>query len=222
MNPLPALHERARAEAGRSSLAIDEAAYTAAGRDPLEPLLWGGAPGASVGFFGRDPGRDEVRWMEPLIGASGRLVRDGVHSAMFGRPTASFDELRGVSRSVFFSNTVPYKPIGNKPWAEAVVERFRPFIAEVLADIWRGEHLVTLGNDAFLWFGEPALAHWEREDRYERPLEVRWPRRLVLHALPHPSPANARWHGRFPGMLAARLAEIGLKPAQPSEAVAAG
>lgn len=222
MNPLPALHQRARAAAGRDSLAIDAAAYEAAGRDPLEPLLWGGAPTAPIGFFGRDPGRDEVRWMEPLIGASGRLVRDGVHRAMFGHPTASFEELRGVSRLVFFSNTVPYKPVGNKPWPDAVVERFRPLIAEVLAEVWTGEHLITLGNDAFLWFGEAALAHWAREDRYERPLTVEWPRRITLHPLPHPSPANARWHGKFPGMLAARLAEIGLTQAGGPERGAVG
>ena len=117
MNPLPALQLRARADAERHSLAIDAETYEAAGRDPLEPLLCGGAPQARLAFFGRDPGRDEVRWMEPLIGASGRLVRDGVHQALHGRPTASFEELRRVSESVFFSNTVPYKPVGNTAWA---------------------------------------------------------------------------------------------------------
>lgn len=192
-------------------MAIDAATYEAAGRDPLQPLLCGGASAARLAFFGRDPGRDEVRWMEPLIGASGRLVRDGVHQALFGRPTTSFEELRRVSESVFFSNTVPYKPVGNKPWPDAVVERFRPITAEVLARVWTGEHLITLGNVAFLWFGAPAEAHWAREDRYERPLVVEWPRRMTLHPLPHPSPANARWHAKFPAMLAARLAEIGVQ-----------
>ena len=30
-------------------------------------------------------------------------------------------------------------------------------------------------------------------------------RRIALHPLPHPSPLNAAWYGRFPGLLAARL-----------------
>ena len=30
-------------------------------------------------------------------------------------------------------------------------------------------------------------------------------RRIALHPLPHPSPLNATWYGRFPGLLAARL-----------------
>lgn len=209
MHPQSALHERARALASLESMAIDASASEAAGRDPLEPLLWGGAPDARVGFFGRDPGREEIRWGEPLIGPSGRLVREAVLSAVNGRPPADFEERRAAARHVFLCNRVPYKPLGNKGWPDAVVERFRPIMAEVLAEVWRGEHLITLGNEAFLWFGEPARAFWERADRYEASLTVDWPRRITLHPLPHPSPANARWHGKFPGMLAERLRGIG-------------
>lgn len=210
MNRISALEERARAEAATGSMAIDVPAYEAAGRDPLQPLVWGGNPRARIGFFGRDPGREEIRWMEPLIGPSGRLVREAVFEAVHGRPPTSFEELRGAAAHVFLANRVPYKPAGNKTWPAAVVERFRPLMAAVLAEVWRGEHLITLGTEAFLWFGDEVQAHWERPDRYEASIEVAWPRRLTLHPLPHPSPLNQRWHGRFPAMLAARLKALGL------------
>lgn len=148
--------------------------------------------------------------MTPLIGAGGRLVRQGVHRALYGTEGPDFESLRALDEMVFFSNTVPYKPVGNKPWSTAVIERFRPIIAATLAEVWQGEHLITLGNDAFLWFGEEAERYWAREDRYEASLTVSWPRRITLHPLPHPSPANATWHKRFPAMLDARLASLKL------------
>lgn len=208
---------RARAAAEALALEVDLAAAKTAGRDPLEPLLWGGAPEASLGFFGRDPGREEIRWGEPLIGPSGRLVREAVFQAAHGRLPVDFEERRAVSAAVFLCNRVPYKAPGNKVWPTAVVEAFRPIMAEILADVWEGEHLITLGTEAALWFGEPAAAHWRREDRYSASLTVTWPRRITLHPLPHPSPANALWHAKFPGMLAQRLRDIGLPsvPASP-------
>ena len=51
------------------------------------------------------------------------------------------------------TNTVPYKPPGNKAYATSVKERFRPFLCELLAVHWRGgEDLITLGTEAFQWF----------------------------------------------------------------------
>jgi len=196
---------------------VDRPAAEAAGRDPLDPLLWGGAPEADLAFFGRDPGREEIRWGEPLIGPSGRLVREAAFQALHGRLPADFDERRTVADHVFLCNRVPYKAPGNRVWPAAVVEAFRPIMAEILADVWRGEHLITLGTEAALWFGEPAQAHWRREDRYTTSLTVTWPRRITLHPLPHPSPANALWHAKFPAMLAQRLRDIGFGsvPASP-------
>ena len=71
---LDRLAELARAEATLGDMGIDLDAYKRANRDPLEPLIGGGALEAAIGFFGRDPGRDEVTYMEPLIGAAGQLV----------------------------------------------------------------------------------------------------------------------------------------------------
>ena len=121
------------------------------------------------------------------------------------------------------TNTVPYKPPGNKAYPERVKARFRPFVAELLAGFWEGDRVICLGNEAFNWFAPyaergAAEAFWTREDRYEADLPcvieanhggktIR--KAIVLAPLPHPSPLNARWYGRFPAMLDARLADLG-------------
>ena len=217
---LVTLRAMARDEAAKGEMAIDRAAYEALGRDPLEPLIGGGNECAPVGFFGRDPGREEVRWMEPLIGSAGKLVRAGVHRWVRGSAPADFDSERQMSSEVFFSNTVPYKPLGNKAWSMAVKRRFHTVIASYLVDHWTGHDLITLGNVAFHWFAIGAdraaraqmKAFWAREDRYEASydVELKSPlttqsKSLRLHPLPHPSPLNATWYPRFPGLLDARL-----------------
>lgn len=219
------LRRRTREEAARGDMAVDLEVYQAEERDPLEPLLGGGSEAAAVGFFGRDPGRHEVRFMEPLIGAGGKLVRAGVHRAVHGGEPPDFDAERACAQHVFFSNTVPYKPVRNKAWSMAVKRRFQPFIAEYLVDLWQGSDLITLGNVAFEWFGiggDRALraalkAHMAQSDRYESSLEVllRSPatgtdKTLRLHPLPHPSPLNATWYRHFPALLDARLARLPL------------
>jgi len=220
---LSTLRAAAREEAALGDMAVDADVYARYERDPLEPLIGGGSAGAPIGFFGRDPGRDEIRWMEPLIGAGGKLVRSGVHRWRCGGPPPDFEAERAMSAEVFFSNTVPYKPVGNKAWSMAVKRRFRPVIASYLVDHWEGHDLITLGNVAFQWFAIDAdrdqrqamAAFWSRDDRYEASYTVtlRSPatqvdKALVLHPLPHPSPLNATWYPRFPGLLDARLVAI--------------
>ena len=74
---------------------------------------------------------------------------------------------------VLLTNTVPFKPPGNKAYSSAVKERFRPFLAELLVQHWQGDRVITLGTEAFQWFApyetEPGAfdAFWKREDRYE-------------------------------------------------------
>ena len=54
---------------------------------------------------------------------------------------------------VLLTNTVPFKPPGNKAYSTAVKERFRPFLAELLVTaIGVGTIVITLGNEAFQWF----------------------------------------------------------------------
>lgn len=219
------LREAIEREARREDFPIDSPVYAKAGRDPLVPIPYAGSLGAPVCVLGRDLGKDEVAAAQPLIGAGGRLVRSGVYRAIHGAdPPKSDRTLESVLPHVLLTNTVPYKPPGNKAYARPVKERFRPFVAELLAIHWTGgSHVVTLGNEAFAWFApffsDPGAfeAFWNRADRYEAEVEctvtdpVARPatrKTLVLMPLPHPSPLNARWYRKFPGLLERRLAAI--------------
>lgn len=212
------LHERFRAAAALGGMSIDLPVYAEAGRDPLEPVLLGsGSLAAPLGFFGRDPGRHEILLGEPFIGAGGQLVRRALYEARFGQPCPDLAGSVRAGQTVFWANTVPYKPVGNKAWSTAIKRRFAPVVRDVLVEHWRGGDLLTLGNDALGWFGlaEPSLrpaveAFLARADRYTASLEVVLGGRTIrLHPLPHPSPLNATWYKRFPELLRARLEQLG-------------
>lgn len=201
---------------------IDTAVYEEFGKDPRDPVIGLGDPRVRVGFFGRDPGRDEVRHGMPFIGAGGQKVRTACYEHLHGRPMPDFDASVEIGRHFFWANTVPYKPVGNKAWSMRVKKRFQPLMAELLVNGWQGSEVITLGREAFLWFGinQPretrhALeAFWAREDRFEKAIDVMLTapdgagRPLRLHPLPHPSPLNATWYKRFPGLLKARLEQL--------------
>jgi len=205
---------------------IDTEVYAAFGKDPLEPVIGLGDPWVRVGFFGRDPGRDEVQHGMPFIGAGGQKVRTALYQHLYGAPMPDFAASVAVGRHFFWANTVPYKPIGNKAWSMAVKKRFQPLMAQLLIEAWHGREVITLGREAFLWFGinqprevRTALeTFWGREDRFESSLEVPLAaagdgnRTLRLHPLPHPSPLNATWYKRFPDLLAARLRQLEVRP----------
>ena len=205
---------RIQLEAARGDMAIDREVYRSAGREPTEPVLLGsGSLSARLGVFGRDPGRTEVELGEPFIGKGGQLVRAGLSRACGGSSELDLDASLAVGTRVFWGNTVPYKPVGNKAWSVAVKRRFVAPIRELLVEHWEGSELLTLGNMAFDWFrlAAPELkaelrAFWERDDRYEASLEIALSgKRIRLHPLPHPSPLNARWYPLFPALLDARL-----------------
>lgn len=211
----------------RETDGIDTEVYRQAERDPLEPIIGMGRPEARIGFMGRDPGRDEVRWGEPFIGAGGQLVRRAIHEHVHGRPLPDFETSRELGRHFFWINTVPYKPLGNKAWSMKVKKRFHPLMLELLLHHWHGQDLITLGREAFLWFGlnqsKPARerleAYWGSERRFEQCLEVELSaagrqRVFRLHPLPHPSPLNATWYARFPGLLRQRLTQLDLQRAE--------
>lgn len=219
MRVLPAELE-ARFESAAQDLAgVDHAVYAAAGRDPRSPIFGLGAPDAPIAFFGRDPGRDEVHAGVPFIGAGGRQLRRVLHRRGHGTELSDQAEALAAGESYFWANTVPYKPLGNKAWSMAIKRRFQPLVATVLHDCWSGDQVITLGREAFFWFGigqsaavrSSLTAHWADPRRFERSLAIeyagprgRW-RVLNLHPLPHPSPLNATWFKRFPDLLAARL-----------------
>lgn len=199
---------------------IDCDAYQAANRDPCEPIFGLGPSTAPIAFFGRDPGREEVQVGVPFIGAGGRQIRRVLHARRSSLPMRDTAAAVAAGKDYFWANTVPYKPLGNKAWSMAVKRQFQPFVAEVLLTQWQGSEIITLGREAFFWFGigQPdhigaALkAHWAEPDRFERCLRIDYQgpasapgRSLKLHPLPHPSPLNAVWFKRFPALLEARL-----------------
>jgi uracil-DNA glycosylase len=211
------LQARLRTEAALGEMPVDLAVYESAGRDPLAPILCGsGSWTAPVGVFGRDPGRHEVIQGEPFIGKGGQLVRSGLHRAVHGTDCPDLDASVQVGQRIFWANTVPWKPLGNKAWSVKVKRRFLPMIQDALVTHWSGHDLLTLGNVAFQWFGladktlKPVLAaHWERSDRYEASVSVTLGGKVFhLHPLPHPSPLNATWYRRFPELLDGRLSAL--------------
>lgn len=223
MRTIEVLIEAVRQEAERAEFPVDTPVYQKAGKDPSQPVLFGGSLDAPVCCFGRDLGKDEVATGEPLVGAGGRLVRRGLVD-VFGSASDPTDKtLSQALRFALLTNTVPYKPPGNKAYPDRVKERFRPFILELLTEHWKGDRVLTLGTEAFQWFSryaEPGAAEefWKREDRYEADLECVLVRQtehgeirkaVSLGPLPHPSPLNQRWYALFPTLLETRLRAVG-------------
>ena len=200
---------------------IDVDVYTEAQRDPLEPIIGLGPRSAAVCCFGRDPGRNEVIHGQPFVGAGGQKIRAGLWRAAHGTELPSFEASLEIGAQVFWANTVPYKPVGNKAWAMKTVRAFRPLMADTLLHAWSGTHVLAFGLKATEWFGlhdrdvrAQIKAHLADPSRYERPIDIVLhgsngaQRLLHIHALPHPSPLNATWAPHFPGLLDAALTRI--------------
>jgi uracil-DNA glycosylase len=223
MTELAALHQLIYQEARQKPFPLDLEVYQAADRDPLQPILSAGNLQGQLCFFGRDLGRDEVQAGQPLIGAAGSLVREGFFQALHGRKSQNRRELMGVCDRLLLTNTVPYKPPGNKAYSVEVKERFRPFIEQLLVCYWQGSQIITLGTEAFQWFHPYGVKgeveqFFKGKDRFVEQLQVnltaiapdgtRYSRLVSLMPLPHPSPLNQRYYAQFPQMLQARLQAI--------------
>ncbi|MEB3160580.1 MAG: uracil-DNA glycosylase family protein [Synechocystis sp.] len=223
MSELETLIRHLRHEAEREPFPIDTPVYESVRKDPLEPILFGGTLKSQLCFFGRDLGADEVRQGQPLIGAAGRMVREGFFQAWQGRRSQGQAELQTVCQRLLLTNTVPYKPPENKAYSVKVKQRFRPFIEQLLVFQWQGQQIITLGTEAFKWFapyGQPDEVEefFRRGDRFQSSLELTLTaknaqgqggqRRIKLMPLPHPSPLNKRYYAQFPQMLQQRLANI--------------
>lgn len=224
--PLTAQQRTLFRDLAASTDGIDVEVYARYGKDPLEPILGLGDDASRVGFFGRDPGRDEVQHGEPFIGAGGQLVRRALYRRLHdGQAPPDFEASRAIGRDFYWANTVPYKPVGNKAWSTRIKQRFQPPMARLLIEQWRGDSLITLGREAFLWFGllqpretrDRLDAYWLSEDRFSNSISTVLSagdgvqREIRLYPLPHPSPLNATWYGRFPGLLDARLAQLDVR-----------
>lgn len=215
------LLSRIEQEARKGGLSIDTAIYRSVDRDPEAPILCAGNLHASLAAMGRDLGAQEVRYGEPLIGDAGHRVREAVYEQVTGQPAPIRDRHLPVAMDhVLLTNTVPYKPVGNKAYPSSVKERFRPFIEELLVLHWQGDTIITLGTEAFKWYAPyaergAAEAFWARSDRYEASFDCELRcladgqgirKHVSVAPLPHPSPLNQTYWNVFPEMLKARLA----------------
>ena len=224
MSDIDQLIAQIHQEAQRESFPVDEPVYRDAGLDPLVPILYAGNLESQLCFFARDLGKDEVIAQQPLYGAAGRLVRQGLYRALYRKEPSDKKDLQAVLDRVILTNTVPYKPPGNKAYSEAVKKRFRPFLEQLLVLHWQGDRIITLGNEALKWFSPYApkgalTKFFEQSDRrYTASTQIilhaqddqgkRHERAVTLSPLPHPSPLNQQYYAQFPQMLQQRLAEI--------------
>lgn len=213
---------RAFADLARDLDGVDHEVYARFERDPREPIIGLGPAHARIAIFGRDPGREEVRHGEPFIGAGGQLVRKTLYRYLYGQPMPDFDASLAVGRAFFWANTVPYKPVGNKAWSMRVKRQFQPLMQSLLLSAWQGDRIITLGREAFLWFGigqpkserDRIETFWKRSDRFEAAMPLTRSdadgnaRDFTVHPLPHPSPLNATWYKHFPALLEQRLAQL--------------
>ena len=223
MSDIQQLIDRVQQEAQKEEFPIDIPVYKSAKLEPTYPVLYAGNLHSPLCFFGRDLGKDEVNARQPLIGASGTKVRQGFYEVIHGKPAKSSAELKTICDRVLLTNTVPYKPPGNKAYTVKVKERFRPYIERLLVFHWQGNQVITLGTEAFKWYapyrekGE-VDSYFKRGDRFEEKLTVNLTatddegnskeKSIALLPLPHPSPLNKRYYAIFPEMLQHRLAQV--------------
>ena len=224
MSDIATLIEQVQQEAQREEFPLDVPVYQSAKLEPTYPILYAGNLQSPLCFFGRDLGKDEVHARQPLIGASGTMVREGFYYAIHQQKSPSRKELDATTcKRILLTNTVPYKPPGNKAYLMKVKQRFRPFVAKLLLFHWQGSQIVTLGTEAFKWFtpygkkGE-IDSFFRRQDRFESSLSINLTatddlgmthqKLISLLPLPHPSPLNQKYYALFPKMLQYRLAQV--------------
>jgi uracil-DNA glycosylase len=220
MLSLENLIERIQQEAEKEPFPIDLPVYESAGWQSTKPILYAGNLKSQLCFFGRDLGRDEIYARQPLYGAAGTLVRKGFYQVLHGKETDNKKELETVCTRLLLTNTVPYKPPGNKAYSVEVKKRFRPFVEQLLVLHWQGQHIITLGNEAFEWFtpygkDDELTKFFKKSDRYNNQIEVilnatdnegrSRQKKVTLMPLPHPSPLNQRYYAIFPQLLRERL-----------------
>lgn len=225
MPDIETLIKQVQQEAQREEFPIDIPVYKSANLEPTKPILYAGNLQSPLCFFGRDLGKDEVIARQPLIGASGTMVRKGFYYSIYQQKAPSRKDLDDTTiERVLLSNTVPYKPPGNKAYLMKVKKRFRPFIERLFVFHWQGDQIITLGTEAFKWFapyggkGEINDFFSQESTRYEQKITVNLTatdesgisqsKAIDLLPLPHPSPLNAKYYAAFPGMLQKRLAQV--------------
>ncbi|MEL7418465.1 MAG: uracil-DNA glycosylase family protein [Cyanobacteria bacterium J06555_3] len=224
MSDIATLISQVQQEAQREEFPLDIPIYEEAGIEPTKPILYAGNLHSPLCFFGRDLGKDEVHARQPLIGASGTMVRQGFYYAVHNDKAPNRQALDNTTiERVLLTNTVPYKPPGNKAYLMKVKKRFRPFLEQLFVLHWQGNQIITLGTEAFKWFapyGSKGEVNdfYSSSDRFENQLTVNisatdetgmsQTKAIVLLPLPHPSPLNQKYYAAFPKMLQKRLSQV--------------
>ena len=224
MSDLENLIAEVKQEAEREEFPIDIPVYRESSLEPTQPILYAGNLNSPLCFMGRDLGKDEVHARQPLIGASGTMVREGFYYAIHQQKAPSRSKLDATTCDrVMLTNTVPYKPPGNKAYLMKVKNRFRPFVERLLLFYWQGNQVITLGTEAFKWFAPYAPKgeldnFYKQSDRFEAKLSVNLSatdnvgmthqKAITLLPLPHPSPLNQKYYAAFPKLLQQRLAQV--------------
>jgi uracil-DNA glycosylase len=224
MSDISTLISQVQQEAEREDFPLDVPVYKSAGMKPTEPVLYAGNLASPLCFFGRDLGKDEVQARQPLIGASGTMVRQGFYYSIYQQKAPSREDLDNTTiERVLLTNTVPYKPPGNKAYLMKVKNRFRPFLEQLFVFHWSGDRIITLGTEAFKWFAPYGAkgeidSFYRSGDRFENRLTVNisatddggmsQTKAITLLPLPHPSPLNQKYYAAFPKMLQKRLAQV--------------
>ncbi len=224
MSDIDTLIAKIQQEAQREEFPIDVDVYKEVNLEPTYPILYAGNLQSPLCFFGRDLGKDEVHARQPLIGASGTMVREGFYYAVHQKKAASRKDLDVTACDrLLLTNTVPYKPPGNKAYIVKVKKRFRPFVEQLLVFHWQGNQIITLGTEAFKWFAPYGAKReiedfYQSRDRFEDKLTVNLSatddlgmtcqKLVTLLPLPHPSPLNKKYYANFPHMLQSRLAQV--------------
>lgn len=219
MSTLTSILAGIEAEAKRAPFDVDTAVYKRARRQPTSPILVAGNVEAPLCLFARDLGQEEVLRGQPLIGSAGRRVRRALFDRLCPGKNPDPPVYTAVLPHVLLTNTVPYKPVGNKEYDRDTKTRFRPFIEDLLVNVWTGDTLIPMGEGAFKWFAQYAekgevLAFWDdRERRFHATMDVTvrsvengepTEKRVTLAPIPHPSPRSP-FMSAFPALLDERL-----------------
>ncbi len=172
----PSAHQIAAACTSLDDLAAALAAFDGCPlRTPATRLVFGdGNPRARVVLIGEAPGAEEDRLGKPFVGPSGQLL---------DRMLASI----GLARdAVFISNTVFWRPPGNRPPTPAETATCQPFV-ERLIEIIAPRLVIALGGPAAAVILGQSDSIGRLRGRWFQWKSARMPQPLDATALYHPA-----------------------------------
>lgn len=100
-----------------------------------------GVPRARVMIVGEGPGADEDRQGKPFVGRAGQLLDQMFDAIGLRRETPD------VQRALYITNTVPWRPPGNREPNPAELAMLKPFLLRHI-ELAQPEVLVLMGNVA--------------------------------------------------------------------------